>query len=119
MPTKKPAKKSSSSKDVSLAPAMDFDPTDYHVKELARKTVLNHPAVQKRLAKVEARLTRTVNGHGGMTAMRAEEPVPKTAGAAPKEPKLKGPAQTVSARMPRQDKLPKPKPKTRGSKTSY
>jgi hypothetical protein len=99
----------------------DHDPFDYDIDSLARRTVLKHPAVQKRIDKVKARLSKTVNGHsGGISAMRAEESVPAQEAGAPKDTgKLKGPAQVVSTRMPRQDKLPKPKSKVRGSKTSY
>jgi len=123
MATKKPAKKSSSPAG---AVFMDFerDGLDYDIDALARRAVLKHPAVQKRIEKMKTRLSKTANGHGGITAMRAEEPVPKmdngagTGSKANGSGKLKGPAQAVSTRMPRQDKLPKPK-RAKASKTSY
>ena len=124
MATKKPSKKSSSPMG---AVFMDFerDGLDYDIDALARRAVLKHPAVQKRIDKMKDRLSKTANGHGksGITAMRAEESAPKTpqvAGTGAKatgSEKLKGPAQVVSTRMPRQDKAPRPKRK--GSKTSY
>jgi len=36
--------------------SLDFDPTDYHYDELAKKAVLAHPAVQKRIATTKKRL---------------------------------------------------------------
>ncbi|RPJ52442.1 MAG: hypothetical protein EHM21_00115 [Chloroflexi bacterium] len=123
MAAKKPSKKSSSPMG---AVFMDFerDGLDYDIDALARRAVLKHPAVQKRIDKMKDRLSKTANGHGksGITAMRAEEAAPKTpkngSGTPAEIPKLKGPAQAVSTRMPRQDKLPKPK-RAKASKTSY
>ena len=121
MATKKaatPAKKSSPMGAV----FMDFEQggLDYDIDALARRAVLKHPAVQKRIEKMKDKLSKTANGHGGITAMRAEEAAPKNGGGAGTraEGKLKGPGQTVSARMPRKGKLPKPKPR-KASKTSY
>ena len=131
MATKKPAATSKAAKKSSPPSGAlfmdlgrgDHDPFDYDIDSLARRTVLKHPAVQKRIDKVKARLSKTVNGHsGGISAMRAEEsvPAPETGGAPKDTGKLKGPAQVVSTRMPRQDKLPKPKSKSaKASKTSY
>lgn len=126
MATKKPAKKSSSPTGAVFMD-LEHDPLDYDIKHLARQAVLKHPAVQKRLEKMEAKLHKTANGHSksGITAMRAEEAAPKTTSGAGTSAqangsgKLKGPAQVVSTRMPRQDKLPKPKPKAKGSRAAY
>jgi hypothetical protein len=66
---------------------------------------------------------RTTAKGGLVTAMRAEEDVPKNdSGAGTRAEdggsgKLAGPAQVVSTRMSRQDKVPKPKRKA--SKASY
>lgn len=122
MAAKKPAKKSSKPLG---AVFMDFerDGLDYDIDSLARRAVLKHPQVQKRIDKMKERLSKTANGHKGITAERAQEDVPKMNGAGTSAKdlgKLKGPAQVVSARMPRQDKLPTPKPtKRKGSRASY
>ena len=110
----------------SKAPAMpyemrDFDALEYDIGHLAERAVLKHPQVQKRIEKMKQKLSKTANGHKGITAERAQEAEPKTNGAGiSAEAKLKGPGQVVRTRMPRQDKLPTPKvTKRKGSKTSY
>lgn len=123
MAIKKPAKsakKSSQPMGASLS-AFEFDDTAYDIDRLARNAVLKHPAVQKRIESMKQKLSKHVNGHGsGVTQMPEGEGKSK----APKGstdtamPRLAGPAQVVSTRMPRQDKAPKPKAR-KGSRTSY